>query len=90
MTHDEAMEHEFHLTLKGKDLSTILYALEFCADKCRKKIVNGYERADSKTEDLLNQCIYLSYRLDVQYIKELEKAEGEKHDEGSGSTGNAD
>ena len=69
------MEHEFNLTLKGKDLSTILYALEFCARKLKEKVVNGYEEADSKTVDLFNQCTYLSYRLDEQYIKELEKAE---------------
>lgn len=75
MTHEEAMEHEFNLTLRGKDLSTILYALGFCARKLQKKVVNGYEEADSKTGDLLNQCIYLSYRLDEQYIRELEKAE---------------
>lgn len=78
MTHEEAMGHEFHLTLTGRDLSTILYALEFCAGNLKKKIVNGYEEADSKTRDLLNQCIYLNYRLNEQYIKELEKAEDGK------------
>lgn len=76
MTHEEAMEHEFNLTLKGRDLSTILYALEFCARELKDKVVNSY--AEGEAVSLLNQCIYLSYRLDEQYIKELEKAEGDK------------
>ena len=74
MTHDEAMKKEFNLTLTGKDISTILYALERCAAKLQRRIVNIDETSDSKTEGLFCYCISLSHKLERQYIKELEES----------------